>query len=268
VAVRACPPGLLMSTFYPAPGAPSSFEGWTLVVGAAAHANVGQLAADLLVCTLRLPHAGTLSSAHVLPVVGNDAVGDTARGALTSALEAYADAASRTAVLQQRAPAGRGCQRALAADVAAWADRAGFGRVLVLAGLDAAQAALAAQVGPAGAFRFAAPPAGGPAWPGAPAPAALGWLPLEGAALGGVALADCRSPPWPLLAALAQRGAPALALLRFASEGDNAGDAAQLAERCAELLELRGGPPWRAPLAWAAAFGAVAGADNDADDIF
>jgi hypothetical protein len=83
-----------------------------------------------------------------------------------------------------------------------------------------------------------------------------------------VALRDARAPPWPLLAACAARGAPALALLRFASEGDNAGDAAELAERCAELLELRRDGPWRPPAAWAAAFGAVAGADNDADDIF
>jgi hypothetical protein len=257
-----------MATFYPAPGAPSSFEGWTLVVAAAAHANVGQLAADLLVSTLRLSHAGTLASPHALPCCGNDAVGDVARGALTTALEAYCDGGSRTALLQQRAPAARGAQRALAADVAAWADRAGFGRVLVLAGLEAAHAT---QVGPDGAFRYAAPPAGGPAWPpasGAPTPQQLGWVALEGDTLGGVALRDARAPPWPLLAACAAKGAPALALLRFASEGDNAGDAAELAERCCELLALRRDGPWRAPAAWAAAFGKLAGADNDADDIF
>lgn len=39
--------------------------------------NVGQLAADLLINTLKLPHVGYLSDPAILPLVGNDAFDHT-----------------------------------------------------------------------------------------------------------------------------------------------------------------------------------------------
>jgi proteasome assembly chaperone 2 len=255
-------------SFTPAAGASTSFDGFTLVVASASHANVGQLAADLLINTLRLRRAGALLSAHVLPCVGNDALGDAPAGVLSLPLELYADDARALAVLQQRAPAARGAQRALAEELAAWAARAGFTRVLVLAGLDPAHAHAHAQIG-AATFRYLCPhaPYESGVKAGAPTPEALGWTALESETLGGVALRESRVPPWPLLAACGAHGlSGATALLLFASEGDNAGDAAALADRVAALLALPRDGPWRPPLSWAAAFGARD--DDDGDDIY
>jgi hypothetical protein len=246
--------------FTPVAGGAASFPEWTLVIASASHANVGQLAADLLINTHGLASAGALTSAHVLPCCGNDALGDAPRGVLTLALELYTDAARSLAVLQQRAPAVRGGQRALAAETAAWAAKAGFARVILLAGLENALQR-EAQIG-AAVFRFAG--AWAPAAPGAPTPESLEWTALERESDGGVALAESRVPPWPLLGACAA-ARPTLALLLFASEGDNAGDAAALADKAAALLALPP-TPWRAPLSWASAFGAPpAGADSDED---
>jgi hypothetical protein len=252
-------------SFVPAPGAPTSFDGWTLVVACAGHGNVGQLAADLLINTLQLSHAGSLASRHVLPCCGNDALGDAPRGALTTALEVYAHDSRRLAILQQRAPAARGAQRALADDVAAWAERAGFGRLVALAGLDSAHAASASQIG-AAAFRYASPHAPfPPATSGGPTPEGLGWASLESEELGGVKVAEARSPPWPLLAAAGARGLRhAIALLLFCAEGDNAPHAAQLAGHTAALLALPvPATGFRAPLSWRSAFGSRA-EDDDA----
>ena len=97
-------------SFVPAPGGAPSFEGWTLVVACASQANVGQLAADLLVNTLPLAHAGSLACAHVLPAVGNDGVGDAPRGVLTLGVEVYAAAAPMRLVRSRLgSPSCRGC---------------------------------------------------------------------------------------------------------------------------------------------------------------
>ena len=94
-----------------------------------------------------------------------------------------------------------------------------------------------------------------------------------------------RLPPWPLLAAARDGGAaaaaapPALALLSYATEGDNAAAAVSLAAAAAGVLGVEVPPkkdaaaaaapaaasfskntipvsgPWRAPAAWAAAYG-------------
>jgi hypothetical protein len=255
-------------SFAPAPGGASTFEGWTLVAACASHANVGQLAADLLAHTLGAVRAGALVTPHVLPCCGNDALGDAPRGVLALPIELYALPARRVALLQQRAPAVRGAQRALAQEVAAWAERAGFARVVLLGGLDASLARTPAQMG-AAAFRYAAPHgAFVPAPEGGAAPAALGWTALECDELAGVPLAHSRVPPWPLLAALGAAGLRnAVALLLFASEGDNAGHAAALAEHAAALLGLAHNGPWRAPLSWRAAFGA-SHAEEGHEDIY
>ncbi len=96
--------------------------------------NVGQLAADLLIATLRLPLIGHLESQHLLPCLGLDAFGPG--GTLHLPLDVMADAERRLAVVQQRSPAVPGCQRLFAAELAAWLESAGFSQVGAVACLN------------------------------------------------------------------------------------------------------------------------------------
>ena len=116
--------------------------------------NVGQLALDLLVSTLRLPRQVCLSSHNVLPCLGYDAFSPASRSQpdqaphLVTALELYQ--LGNFALLQQRAPAAKGRQHAYAEELAAWIVSMGFQRVVLLGSLDAAHC-LDAQIssGPA-----------------------------------------------------------------------------------------------------------------------
>jgi proteasome assembly chaperone 2 len=223
-----------------------SLEGCTLVIACAAHATVGQLAADLIINTLNLRRAGLLLTPHVLPCCGNDALGDTPAGALSTALEVFMGAIAGLAVVQQRSPAARGSQKALAADLAAWAERAGVARVVCLAGVEPRKAAQVASLAGAPAFRYVCgrkctitPPSD--------------WQTLETDTLGGVPLCESRTPPWPLLQACDDRGVPCAALLLFASDGDNALSGAELASRASVLLPCgaMARTVWKRPAAWA-----------------
>ena len=228
----------------PTPGTVPSFEGATLVVACASHANVGQLAADLLACTLKLPRAAVLLSPHVLPCCGNDALECAPRGALCTSLEAHAGAG--LAVLQQRAPTLPGAQRAFAAELADWAQKAGFAKVLLLAGLDPALAT-GAQQGAAPLRHYSSS--------ASPASPSAAWVVPEGVrALEGHVSLESRVPPFSLTQALAARGVPSLALCLFASDGDNCAHAALLADSAAQLLSVsRPDGGWRAPACWATA---------------
>ena len=112
--------------------------------------NVGQLALDLLVSTLRLPRQVCLSSHNVLPCLGYDAFSPASRSQpdqaphLVTALELYQ--LGDFALLQQRAPAAKGRQQAYAEELAAWIVSMGFQRVVLLGSLDAAHC-LDAQIG-------------------------------------------------------------------------------------------------------------------------
>ena len=102
-------------------------SGATLVLPVVAVGNVGQLAADLLINTLRLPRAGRLSDDALLPAVGCTAY-PHAPG-LATALEVHRAAGGAVAVAQQRAPAAPGTQAAFAARLAAFVKAAGVEQV-------------------------------------------------------------------------------------------------------------------------------------------
>ena len=213
-------------SFVPCASAPPPpFAGATLVVACDGWANVAALCADLVITTLPLARAGYLLTPHVLPCVGNDALGDAPAGALSTSLEVFARPG--LALLQQRSPARLGAQRLLAADVVAWARAAGFSRLVALAGGEPAASPAAALASP-----FAVHSS------------------LEGT-WGGVPLAESRTPPWTLLQAAQVGGLAATALVAFAAEGDNTGHAAQLASRLVEELRLEAPAGWRAPASWA-----------------
>ncbi|GBF93879.1 proteasome assembly chaperone [Raphidocelis subcapitata] len=127
---------------YPEPGrAPPDLRGATVVLPAVAFFNVGELAVDALIATLGAAPAGRLDDADLLPVVGCgafDHAGAGPEGRLATAMELYwAGQGSKVFLIQQRAPAIPGRQRAFAESLAAWLASSGVAHVVVLSGLDA-----------------------------------------------------------------------------------------------------------------------------------
>lgn len=102
-------------------------RGATLVLPVVAVGNVGQLAADLLISTLRLPRAGRLADDALLPAVGGAAY-PHAPG-LATALEVHRASGSGVAVAQQRSAAAPGTQVPFAHRLAAFLKAAGVEQV-------------------------------------------------------------------------------------------------------------------------------------------
>ena len=277
--------------------------------------NVGQLAADLLIATLGLEPCGTMLSPTALPVVGLGATGGSGsvgdgdddeggRERLSTELELFSPPSSSSGsssewvLLQQRSPDAPGSSRAAAKALGGWAKASGIEKILILASVDAADrrdAALNSSSDPSsGPKTLAFVASGGAAlgeWTAKAESCGAASLPAEEEEGGNAALSshetglpprgERRLPPWPLLAAAKDGAAPpALALLSYATEGDNAADAVSLAAAAAGVLGVEvpstkdaaaaaapapSAPfskgtipvsgPWRAPAAWAAAYG-------------
>lgn len=279
---------------------------------------MGQLAADLLIATLGLESCGTMLSPTALPAAGLGATGggggarggsgsdddDGGRERLSTELELFSPPKSSSTsssssgswvLLQQRSPDAPGASRAAAKALGAWAKTSGIKNILVLASVDAADrrdAALSSP-SPSSGPRTLAFVAAGEGLEGMAAGAesrGASALPSEDEDEEGSSSHETglpprgqrRLPPWPLLAAARDKGAPpALALLSYATEGDNAADAVALAAAAVGVLGVRvppsvdssssnasaavppsskgtisiGAGPWRAPAAWAAAYG-------------
>ncbi len=77
----------------------------------------------------------------------------------------------------------------------------------------------------------------------------------------GVAEENCRSAPWPVIAACRAEAVPLLALMAFSIEGDNIEDAVKLAAVAEQCLSGRegaantGGTQWRYPESWQSLYG-------------
>lgn len=86
---------------------------------------------DLVVATLQLPCIGHLETSSVLPCAGLHAF-DHQRGQIALSLQLFAHGRQPHKplyVLQQRAPAAKGCQRQYAQDLAQWVSDSGFEEV-------------------------------------------------------------------------------------------------------------------------------------------
>lgn len=243
-------------------------------------------------------------SPTALPAAGLGATGgddhEGGRERLSTELELFSPTSSSSSssssewvLLQQRAPDAQGSSRAAAAALGAWAKKNGIAKILVLASVDAADRRDAALNASNSSFS-------GPktlAFVASEVGAALGEWTARAESCGASSLpseeeeeerkassshetglpprGERRLPPWPLLAA-AKDGAgapPTLALLSYATEGDNAADAVALAAAAAGVLGVEApsstskdssssakgtipvSGPWRAPAAWAAAYG-------------
>lgn len=206
-------------------------QGGVLVVPAVTHANVGELAVDVLVATLRPEYLGPLEDANVLPCVGNDAYDSAIPGNLSTALELFRAPGTKLYFMQQRAPAARGRQQAFADDLATWAAAAGVAQVVVLAGLDA-QLRKDQQI-EGSPIRYLA---GGADASDEAACSNSGLQRLEADVLAEEREVHSLLPPWPFLESCSRANLRYTVLGCFAAEGDNAGEGMLLARAAAELL--------------------------------
>lgn len=167
---------------------------------------------------------------------------------LATSLELYGGGPSskKLFVLQQRAPAVPGRQRAFAEAAARAAKAGGAARVLLLCGLDAAWRR-ERQIDDAEAHPLRTVVAGGKGGEEAgtdplarAAAEAASALPLEPGVEADEREAGGRLPPWTLLDALAAEGVPATLLCSFCSEGDNAPHGLALAAAALRTLAKAG----------------------------
>ncbi|KAG6436252.1 hypothetical protein SASPL_101138 [Salvia splendens] len=80
--------------------------------------NVGQLAVDLLISSLKADKVGCLDDPNVLPCFGNDAYSPSPLGKLALSLEAYESSSSGLTLVQQRSPVLKGIMVAYAKNIA------------------------------------------------------------------------------------------------------------------------------------------------------
>ncbi|PWN28615.1 hypothetical protein BDZ90DRAFT_153140 [Jaminaea rosea] len=113
-----------------------SFAGHTLILPTISSGSVPQLCVDLLVAhrPLSLSRVGSLDAGQdLIPFVG----GSDGEAGISTALDVFSSSHGVT-VVQQRSPVLRARRAGFARRMAAWAREEGFARVVVLSSLDAA----------------------------------------------------------------------------------------------------------------------------------
>ena len=107
----------------------------TLVVASVSVGNVGQLSCELLLANNDHQRVGYLLDPNVLPCFGHDPL---SHGSSALSLELYLlkEASPPTYVLQQRAPAHVGRQRAFAANLVQWIMQCGFEKVVLSSSIE------------------------------------------------------------------------------------------------------------------------------------
>ncbi|KAL6514579.1 hypothetical protein OROGR_020158 [Orobanche gracilis] len=108
----------------------------TLVLPALSIGNVGQLAVDLLISSLKADRIGYLDDPNVLPCVGHDAYSPLPLGKLVLPVEAYESSSSALTLVQQRSPVIKGMMIEYAKNMANFAAANGKKHVVVLSSLD------------------------------------------------------------------------------------------------------------------------------------
>merc|ERR1712196_3245 len=111
-----------------------SFEGDTLVLPSVSCGNVGQLTADLLICSLSAERVGIMSTHAVAPMVG---MGAFKNGVLSTAIEVFRAPEYQITIVQQRSPLHQGKGDAFVEEMAAGILSAGFTKTFVLSSADA-----------------------------------------------------------------------------------------------------------------------------------
>ncbi|KAL3843486.1 hypothetical protein ACJIZ3_000889 [Penstemon smallii] len=108
----------------------------TLILPALSIGNVGQLAVDLLISSLKAERVGYLDDPNVLPCVGNDAYSQSPLGTLALPVEAYQLSSTALTLVQQRSPVIKGMTLEYAKNLASFAAANGKNHVIILSSLD------------------------------------------------------------------------------------------------------------------------------------
>lgn len=219
--------------FFPALGQRADFKGAKLLLPGVTFANVGQLAIDLIISTLQLPCVGQFETALVLPSAGNGAFDHHAQQVAVSLglFECPVEDGQSVFVLQQRAPAVKGCQKQFAEELVKWASQEKFSQVVVIASLDATlrrdRQIAVQQV-------YVAPPDSC----NIQICQSLDWQQLEDPLLTDLQQQQSLLPPWTYLEALKQHEVHHTCIILFAAEGNNTPDAMRLADASNKYLHL------------------------------
>ncbi|KZO99796.1 hypothetical protein CALVIDRAFT_534218 [Calocera viscosa TUFC12733] len=206
--------------------------------------NIGQLAADLLIASLRLDRQAMLDPSCLIPVAGGREEGE----GVTTPLEVFGKPSSGVVVLQQRSPALSAQKTQFVEQLTSFIRSAQFSRVLVLTGVDVVAREDRHMSSPI--YHFAPPSSGSPG-------PFLDRLTLTTPSY--LRTPSEQLPPVPgsgltrrVLGSLAEAALPGLAvgvLLQFVMEGDNRGDARFLAQVAAKVVDVPV-PEWTEPPSW------------------
>ncbi|XP_043709964.1 proteasome assembly chaperone 2 [Telopea speciosissima] len=257
----------------------------TLILPALSIGNVGQLAVDLLVSSMRADKIGYLDDPLVLPCVGNDAYGPDPQGLLALPLEAYDSPSNALTLIQQRSPVVKGMMVEFAKNLANFAASTGKKHVIVLSSLDSGKRQKLDMLSEMQIYYLSTANMDGTdndceriGWKKLQEynPVQRSWKYLDDLAKGNSLLEDNLSiedelgdedyfPSLPFAAIFScckAKGLKVTCILSYCSEGDNTPDSFQLAEAACKLLGLgtdnfRGneGGGWVIPLSWKTVYG-------------
>ncbi|KAJ1701673.1 hypothetical protein LUZ63_001452 [Rhynchospora breviuscula] len=263
-----------------------SSDSHTLLLPALSIGNVGQLAIDLLISSLRATKVGYLDEPSVLPCVGNDAFAPVPQGDLSLSLEAYESAMHGLALIQQRSPIIKGMMISFARNMAEFIHSIGKKDVLVLSSLDSGRRKQIDASSDLQIYYVSSVSDDG----SNPDCENLGWKKLDeydssqrrwkylDSLAGGVSPDDeelltdeeeltesdyYASMPFSVLfSCLKAKGLKVTCLLCYCSEGDNISDSFQLAHAACKLVGLNPekfhgneGGGWMIPFSWKSVYG-------------
>ncbi|XP_037330245.2 proteasome assembly chaperone 2 isoform X1 [Pungitius pungitius] len=120
---------------------PPCFKGFTLVMPAVAVGNVGQLAVDLILSTLKMRRVGYIHTDCLIPMTGNNPYATCNEDAeeLHTPAEVYTATEQKMAILQIRAPIIQTKSKKFRQLLVSWIKASGFSRTVVLSSSHAYQ---------------------------------------------------------------------------------------------------------------------------------
>ncbi|KAG6369546.1 PAC2 family-domain-containing protein [Boletus reticuloceps] len=233
-------------------------SGRVILVPVVSVGNVAQLAADLLIASLKLDRVGVFDPKYLVPVVGAREDSDGTDG-LTTPIELFGEASNTIAVIQQRSPVLKSSKQQFTDTLLEFIRNSGVSAVIFMGGVDTSDRTDSQMHTPT---TFILPPVSPP---------------LDGGPL--ASLTDLPVPPYssPLPRDLRSEGSswpvpfipgggityrllssipdswqiPTVGLLQYAMEGDNRLDAQLLATVAAKALGSTAViSTWTQPTAW------------------
>ncbi|KAJ3435872.1 proteasome assembly chaperone [Anaeramoeba flamelloides] len=116
----------------------TDFTGSTLILPAISHANLGQLAIDIILSTTQMPRVGILDHPFLLSFVGNDCTETKKlKGKMVTPMEIHFDVDKKIAIIQQRVPVMNQRGKTFSKDFMEWIGSMSFGKVIILTGANA-----------------------------------------------------------------------------------------------------------------------------------